>query len=113
MNGERSIMAARDPAERMERLGQFGKALGVHPAYFAEWRRLWCLTLLDEVLTVAPGVSIQMWQRFSPHQPAAVGVRGPAYQSLNGRSHSGSRLEAAGSTGEQGLEAKKTGQGRP
>jgi hypothetical protein len=56
--------AKRTPAEKMARIERVAQALGVHPAYFEEWRRLWVLGVLDEVMSTDPRVSVSFWSRF-------------------------------------------------
>lgn len=70
ISGERSLMSLRSsPSEMMERIEQFARAFSVHPAYFAEWRRLWTLGVLDQVMAMDPRMSIHFWQRFGRREP--------------------------------------------
>lgn len=65
LNGERPIISVNDPAGSMRRLEIIAVALEVHPSYFAEWRRLWIMCLLDEAFSGRPDLSVGVYQRFS------------------------------------------------
>jgi hypothetical protein len=73
MTGERDIVSVRDPIGSMRRLELIAKALRMHPAYFAEWRRLWLMSLLDAAFTAQPALSIGVWKRFSGFGSGRVG----------------------------------------
>lgn len=73
MTGERDIVSVRDPIGSMRRIELVAKALRVHPAYFAEWRRLWLMSLLDSAFVAQPALSIGVWKRFSGFSGARVG----------------------------------------
>ncbi len=59
----------------MWRLEAIARAMDVSPAYFLEWRTSYVLTLIEELLTLQPGLSIRYARAFSK-----AGTRG-------GRSH--------------------------
>jgi hypothetical protein len=49
----------------MRRIELIARALDVHPSYFAEWRRLWVMALLDRAFQVRPELSYAMFQRLA------------------------------------------------
>lgn len=65
LNGEREIVDVNDPAHSMARIEAIARELRVHPSYFAEWRRLWIMSLLDSMFEVKPNLSIGVWRKFS------------------------------------------------
>lgn len=65
VTGARPIVNLHDPIASMQQIEAIAKALNVHPAYFAEWRRLWILVLLDDAFTCHPNLSIGVWKKFS------------------------------------------------
>jgi hypothetical protein len=73
ITGEREIVSVRDPIGSMRQLEAVARALRVHPAYFAEWRRLWLMSLLDAAFTAQPALSIGVWKRFSGFTGQRVG----------------------------------------
>jgi hypothetical protein len=75
VTGARPIVNLHDPVASMQQIESIAQALNVHAAYFAEWRRLWILLLLDDAFSLHPNLSIGVWKKFS-------GVGSPA----NGRS---------------------------
>lgn len=62
---ERPIVSTQDPGGSMHRLEVVAKALGVHPSYFSEWRRLWVMSLIDVAFTDRPELSVSLYRRFS------------------------------------------------
>lgn len=75
MTGERDIVSIRDPRGSMARIEHVARALRVHPSYFAEWRRLWVMSLLDAAFASQPALSVGVWKRFSGFQDNRVGRR--------------------------------------
>ena len=65
LNGERPVVSIQDPQGSMRRLELFAKALGVQPAYFAEWRRLWIMSLIDSALEIQPNVSVGIYRKLA------------------------------------------------
>ena len=65
VTGARPVVNLHDPVASMQQLEAIAKALNVHPAYFAEYRRLWVLVLLDDAFTFHPNLSIGVWKKFS------------------------------------------------
>lgn len=65
VTGQRPVVNLHDPLASMQQLEGIAKALNVHPAYFAEWRRLWILLLLDDAFSFHPNLSIGVWKKFS------------------------------------------------
>ena len=73
ITGERDIVSIRDPRGSMARIEIIARALRVHPSYFAEWRRLWVMSLLDAAFVRQPNLSIGIWKRFSGFQDGRAG----------------------------------------
>ena len=73
MTGERSILMVHDPQGSLFRLQQFAKALGVHPAYFREWRRLWILVTVDMAFELEPDLTVQFIERSAGMPPRQAG----------------------------------------
>lgn len=65
LNGQRDLVSLRDPQESMRRIEEIARVLKVHPSYFAEWRRLWLMFLLDQAFEAHPNLSIGVYKRFS------------------------------------------------
>lgn len=65
ITGQRPIVNAHDPEGGLAQIEAIAEALGIHPAYFAQWRRLWVLLLLDEAFERHPNLSIGVWRKFS------------------------------------------------
>lgn len=65
VNAERPIVSVHDPAGSMRRIEVVARALGVHPSYFSEWRRLWIMTTIDEAFGARPELSVHIFRRFS------------------------------------------------
>lgn len=65
LRGEREIVSLHDPAGSMYRIEQVARGLRVNPSYFAEYRRLWIMTLLDSAFAAQPNLSIGVWKKFS------------------------------------------------
>ena len=75
MNGQKPVVSKHDPKGSMLRLEAVARGLKIHPSYFAEWRRLWVMSLIDTVFESQPNLSIAFFQKFSglrdtpaPHQ---------------------------------------------
>ena len=68
LNGERDVVSIRDPKGSMARIEVIARALNVHPSYFAEWRRLWVMTLLDEAFEELPHLSVGVYRKFAGHR---------------------------------------------
>lgn len=64
-SGQRPIVSLHDVQGSMRRIEACAKALGVHPSYFTEWRRLWVMSLLDAAFTAHPDLSISVFRRYS------------------------------------------------
>lgn len=76
-HGERPIVSLSDPRGSMAQIASIARALRVHPAYFAEWRRLWLMTLLDDAFELHPNLSIGIWTRFTnPRRSSAAAMNG-------------------------------------
>jgi len=65
VTAERPIVSTQDPAGSMHRIQVVAKALGVHPSYFSEWRRLWVMSLIDVAFGTRPELSVSVYRRFS------------------------------------------------
>lgn len=65
LSGAREVINPQQPIESMRRLELIAKGLGVQPAYFIEWRRLWVMSVIDSALELHPNVSISIYQKFS------------------------------------------------
>lgn len=65
LNGERPIVSINDPLGSMRRIEIIAEAVGVHPSYFAEWRRLWIMTLLDDAFIGRPDLSVGLYRRYT------------------------------------------------
>ena len=71
VHGERPIVKiAEDPKVSMARIETVARALRVHPSYFAEWRRLWIMSLLDSAFTSQPSLSIGVFRRYAGFERA-------------------------------------------
>lgn len=70
LNGERDVVSIRDPKGSMSRIEVIARALNVHPSYFAEWRRLWVMSLLDEAFAELPHLSVGVYRKFAGHRTA-------------------------------------------
>lgn len=68
LNGERDVVSVRDPKGSMRRIEAVARALRVHPSYFAEWRRLWVMTLIDQAFEEHPHLSVGLYRKFAGHQ---------------------------------------------
>lgn len=62
---DRSIVSTHDPEGSMRRIEVIARALGVHPSYFSEWRRLWVMSLIDVAFAGRPDLSVGIYRRFS------------------------------------------------
>jgi hypothetical protein len=60
INGDRPVIYVKDPRGSMYRLERIAQALHVHPSYFAEWRRMWIMTLLDSAFTAQMSCSVPL-----------------------------------------------------
>lgn len=69
INGERPLILVRDIEGSMIHLNEYAQALGVHPAYFAEWRRLWTLLVIEQAMNAEPSAAVGVYRRFSGFQP--------------------------------------------
>lgn len=65
ISGEKEIVLLNDPQESMRRIEAISRELRVHPSYFAEWRRLWVMNLIDGMFEIQPHLSIGMWKKFA------------------------------------------------
>lgn len=65
VRGERPVVTVNDVEGSMYRLEQIAKGLRVHPSYFAEWRRLWAVSLIDGAFTTNPNLSVTFFRKFS------------------------------------------------
>lgn len=65
LDGRLPIIKVHDSIGSMRRLELFAKALGVRPAYFMEWRRLWIMSVIDSALESRPNVSVSIYRKFS------------------------------------------------
>lgn len=63
--GTRPIVTINDPRGSMQRIEQVARGLRVHPSYFAEWRRLWIMSLLDSAFVAQPALSAGVFRRYS------------------------------------------------
>lgn len=78
LNGQKPVISIHDPKGSMLRIEVVAKALRVHPSHFAEWRRLWVMSLIDSAFESQPNLSIAFFQKFaglqerpaSPHHNA-------------------------------------------
>lgn len=68
LNGERDVVSVRDPKGSMARIEVIARALDVHPSYFAEWRRLWVMVLIDTAFEEQPHLSIGVYRKFAHHK---------------------------------------------
>ena len=64
ITGQRDIVNLHDPEASLRQIEDIAAALNVAPAYFAEWRRLWVLLLIDDAFVHHPNLSIGVFQRF-------------------------------------------------
>jgi hypothetical protein len=67
LKGERALVNIHDPKRSMLRIEAVARVLKVHPSYFAEWRRLWIMTLLDAAFAERPNLSIGVYRKFADH----------------------------------------------
>ena len=93
LTGKRPILNLHDARGSMIRIEAVARALRVHPSYFAEWRRLWIMTLLDSAFAARPGLSVGVFKRFAGFEDQR-GATKPASSSstrpgVNVRSHQG------------------------
>jgi hypothetical protein len=58
INGERNIINVHRPFESMQILERIAIAGKVHPAYFVEWRTLYVLSVMSDMMASRPNVSI-------------------------------------------------------
>lgn len=65
INGLKPVVNIKDIRGSMYRLERIAAVLRVHPSYFAEWRRMWIMTLLDSAFTAQPTLSIGVYRRYS------------------------------------------------
>ena len=65
VNGIKPVVNIKDIRGSMYRLERVATVLRVHPSYFAEWRRMWIMTLLDSAFTAQPTLSIGVYRRYS------------------------------------------------
>jgi hypothetical protein len=65
VNGIKPVVNIKDVSGSMYRLERIASVLRVHPSYFAEWRRMWIMTLLDSAFTAQPTLSIGVFRRYS------------------------------------------------
>lgn len=65
VNGEQDIVRITDPVGSLGRLEAIAQALRIHPAYFAEWRRLWVMSVIDSALASQPNLSVGIYRKFS------------------------------------------------
>lgn len=65
MDGERQIVNLHDPKGSMAQLERIATVAGVHPSYFAEWRRLWIFSRLDDVFEAHPNTSIGLIKKYA------------------------------------------------
>lgn len=68
ITGERDVVSVRDPQGSMARIEAIARALSVHPSYFAEWRRLWVMTLIDTAFERHPNLSVGVYRKFARHE---------------------------------------------
>lgn len=59
----------------MRRIELIARACDVHPSYFAEWRRLWIMALLDRAFQVKPALSYAMFQRLAGFERRRANAR--------------------------------------
>lgn len=65
VRGERPVVTVNDVEGSMWRIEQIAKALRVHPSHFAEWRRLWAVSLIDGAFNTNPNLSVTFFRKFS------------------------------------------------
>lgn len=68
LKGERNLVNIHDPRRSMLRIEAIARVLKVHPSHFAEWRRLWIMTLIDAAMTQNPHLSIGIYRRLAGHE---------------------------------------------
>lgn len=56
------------PPEQLARIEAIAEALGVHPSFFCEWRRLWFMQLLDAAFRAHPNLSAALYPKFAGHE---------------------------------------------
>lgn len=61
------VVSIRDPQGSMARIEAVARALKVHPSYFAEWRRMWVMTLIDQAFTEHPNLSVGVYRKYAGH----------------------------------------------
>lgn len=65
LKGDYPIVMLHDVDGSMKRIERVAKALRVHPSHFAEWRRLWAMTLIDSAFETNPNLSVTFFRKFS------------------------------------------------
>lgn len=60
------------PEDSSARIEVVAKLLKVHPSYFAEWRRLWFMRLLDVTFTAKPNLSASLYPKYAEHEIGAT-----------------------------------------
>jgi hypothetical protein len=65
MNGERNIVNPNDPFTSMKTLERIAIAGKVHPAYFIEWRTLYVMAVLNDMMQARPNVSITIFRQMT------------------------------------------------
>jgi len=58
ISGERNLINVHEPFESMKTLERIAIAGRVHPAFFVEWRTLYVLSILTDMMYAKPNVSI-------------------------------------------------------
>lgn len=71
INEDVPIVRATDPVGSLARLEAIALTLKVHPAYFAEWRRLWVLAVIDSAMESQPNLSVGIYRKFSGQERRA------------------------------------------
>lgn len=59
----------------MRRIELIARACDVHPSYFAEWRRLWIMALIDRAFQVKPDLSFALFERLAGFERRSVNGR--------------------------------------
>ena len=70
VHAERPIVNINDPKGSMARMEAIARVLRVHPSYFAEWRRLWIMSLLDSAFASQPALSVGVFRRYAGFERA-------------------------------------------
>ena len=65
LTGERNVVVVDDVRGSMHSIEVISRALRIHPSYFAEWRRLWVMSLLDTAFDQRPELSAHLFRRFA------------------------------------------------